>query len=443
MLLIYNLLLPVGLLAMAAGAWKKMRQRGGSPSDLWQRFGFFKKHDLSRFRALQQGSRDTGGRVIWIHAVSVGEVGIAHKLVRELLKQHPALRFVMTSTTPTGRGLAVSLGQFGGKMQVIYSPVDGWFTVRRFLDAIKPQQLVLVEAEVWPNLVFAATRRGIGVTLVNARLSPRSEKRFRSLSLLARPIFSMLDRVCAQEPEDTARLAVAFGIPPEKLTCTGSIKFDMAGEAEPVEQIAQFRELLQQLPWSTDDPILLAASTHLNEELRIARIFTTLKVSFPRLRLILVPRHVERTDQIMLQLTQEALPFIRRSAPDPTHHASRVTPSILLVNTTGELRAWQHLATIVIVGKSFLTNGGQNPAEAAMAGKPVVFGPHMENFDALVRLLLAKGGAVQVKDLTELESALDRLLKDPAGTRQIALAGREALQEHDGSTRKTAALLLA
>ena len=355
---------------MAPGAWKKMRQRGGRASDLWQRLGFFTKHDRSRFRALQQGSNDTGGRVIWIHAVSVGEVGIAHKLVRELLTQQPGLRFVMTSTTPTGHGLATSLGQFGGKMQVLYSPVDGWFTVRRFLDAIKPQQLVLVEAEVWPNLVFAAMRRGIPVTLVNARLSPRSERRFRSLSFLARPIFSMLDRVCAQEPEDTARLAVAFGIPPEKLTCTGSIKFDMAGEAEPSEQIAQFRELLQQLPWSADDPILLAASTHPNEELRIARIFIKLKASFPRLRFILVPRHVERTDQIMLQLTQEALPFIRRSAPDLTHHASPITPSILLVDTTGELRAWQHLATIVIIGKSFLATGGQNPAEAAWPASP-------------------------------------------------------------------------
>jgi 3-deoxy-D-manno-octulosonic-acid transferase len=419
-----------------------MRLRGGSPSDLWQRFGFFNQHVLSRFRALQQGSRDTGGRVIWIHAVSVGEVGIAHKLVRELLRQDPGLRFVMTSTTPTGRGLAASLGQFGGKMLVIYSPVDGWFTVRRFLDVIRPQRLVLVEAEVWPNLVFAATARGIPVTLVNARLSARSEKRFRSLRLFARPIFSMLDRICVQEPEDTARFAITFGVPPQKLVCTGSIKFDMAGEAEPTDQIAQFRELLQQLPWSADDPVLLAASTHLNEELHIARIFNKLKAAFPRLRLILVPRHVERTDQIMLQLTQEALPFIRRSEPDLTSHSSRITPGILLVDTTGELRAWQHLATIVVIGKSFLASGGQNPAEAVMAGKPVVFGPHMENFEALVRLLLAKGGAIRVKDMAELESALLGLLKDAVNARRMAGAGREALHAHEGSTRMTASQLL-
>src|SRR4051812_44764587 len=203
-LLIYNLLLPLGLLAMAPGAWKKMRQRGGRISDLWQRLGFFNREE----RANLQKLRSEAG-VFWIHAVSVGEVGIAAKLMRELLSQRPALRFVLTSTTPTGFRLAAKLEQdHAGILVALYSPVDGWFTVRRFLNAIRPKRLVLVEAEVWPNLVFAATRRSIRVTLVNARLSERSERRFRSLRFIACPVFSMLERVCVQEPEDTARFEI-------------------------------------------------------------------------------------------------------------------------------------------------------------------------------------------------------------------------------------------
>jgi 3-deoxy-D-manno-octulosonic-acid transferase len=414
-----------------------MRLRGGSPSDLWQRFGFFTADQLARLRALP-----TADGVFWIHAVSVGEVGIAAKLVHELLAQRAGLRFVLTSTTPTGYSLAVKLSdELGGKLLALYSPIDGWFTVRRFLGVIRPRRLVLVEAEVWPNLVFAATARGIPVTLVNARLSTRSEKRFRSLRFLARPIFAMLDRICVQEPEDTARFAIAFGVPPQKLVCSGSIKFDMAGDSEPLVQIAEFRELIARLGWSPDDPVLLAASTHPGEEIELARVFARLAKSVPVLRFIIVPRHVERTGTIVDELARSGFTVTRRSEmempPSGIQH-----PDILLVDTTGELRAWQHLATIVIIGKSFLANGGQNPAEAVMAGKPVVFGPHMENFEALVRLLLAKGGAVRVKDMAELESALLRLLKDGDSARCIAEAGREALQVHEGSTRATAAVLL-
>lgn len=423
---------------MAPGAWKKMRLRGGSPSDLWQRFGFFTAEQLAKLRALQSGDG-----VFWIHAVSVGEVGIATKLVHELLAQRAGLRFVLTSTTPTGHSLAIKLsGELGGKLLALYSPIDGWFTVRRFLSVIRPQRLVLVEAEVWPNLVFAAKARDIRVTLVNARLSARSEKRFRSLRPFARPIFSMLDRICVQEPEDTARFAITFGVPPQKLLCTGSIKFDTTCDAEPTVQIAQFRELIASLGWRPDDPVLLAASTHPGEEIALARIFTLLAKSIPALRFIIVPRHVERTRTIMDELARDGFTVTRRSELAIPHSDTEHPSSLLLVDSTGELRAWQHLATIVVIGKSFLATGGQNPAEAAMAGKPVVFGPHMENFEALVRLLLAKGGAIRVKDVPELESALLGLLKDAGSARRLAEAGREALHAHEGSTRMTASHLL-
>jgi 3-deoxy-D-manno-octulosonic-acid transferase len=160
----------------------------------------------------------------------------------------------------------------------------------------------------------------------------------------------------------------------------------------------------------------------------------------PGLRLVLVPRHVERTARIGEELRAMNVAAVTRSTVDTT---PLVPASVLLVDTTGELRAWQHLATVVIIGKSFLTTGGQNPAEAAMAGKPVVFGPHMENFDALVRVLLARRGAVQVADFAGLEDALRGLFQDPVLARKTAEAGREALKSHEGSTRRTVAHLLA
>ena len=440
-MLIYNLLLPLGLLVMAPGALRKMLLRGGRASDLRQRLGFFKREQIEALQTLQ-----SRGDVSWIHAVSVGEVGIAAKLVRELLAHQPGLRFVLTSTTPTGCTLAEKLSQdLPGTVVALYSPVDTRSTVRRFLQAIRPKGLVLVEAEVWPNLVFAASSEGIPITLVNARLSMRSQRRFRALRFLARPIYGMLDRVCVQEPEDTARFAITFGIPPEKLVCTGSIKFDTIGDSEPSEQVAELREHVAGLGWD-DDPILLAASTHAGEELALARIFAPLKTALPSLRLILVPRHMERSAEIIQELAQVSLVPVRRTQ---LRVAGSVSPfrypatSVLLVDTTGELRAWQHLATVVVIGKSFLAKGGQNPAEASVACKPVVFGPHMENFESVVRLLLKKNGAVQVENFAALEPTLLRLLADEDECRSIGLNGRDALQAHDGSTRRTAELLLA
>jgi 3-deoxy-D-manno-octulosonic-acid transferase len=447
-LFLYNLMFPLALLAMLPGAIKKMKARGGRWSDLWQRLGFFEprmREELTRFRER--------GPVVWVHAVSVGEVGIAAKLVRELARRQPALGVVLTSTTPTGIAQARQLAQeLPGVVLPLYSALDGWFTVRRFLGAIRPQQVVLVEAEVWPNLVSAASRRGIAVSLVNARLSPRSERRYRSLRAVVGPVFRLLTRVLVQEPEDVARWT-SLGMPGTRVICTGSVKFDQAGDQEPTAQIAAFRALLLLAGVSGDRLVLLAASTHAGEEVELARVFLQLRARHPALYFILVPRHVERAPEILSDLAALGLHVRLRShlggletekerLAETEEAPPQEGPGCLLVDTTGELRAWQALATLVVVGKSFLATGGQNPAEAVMAGKPVLFGPHMENFDALVRVLLARGGAVQVPDFAALEQELDAMLREPARADRIAEAGHDALQAHKGATSRTADLLL-
>lgn len=446
-LLLYNLLYPPALLFMAPSALRKMKARGGKWSDFRQRLGFFDGATRKKIQALAAPR----GRW-WIHAVSVGEIGVASKLIHELLnrkfEERPGV--VLSTTTPTGHAEARKLAaNFPESVQVIYNPLDLWFGVRRCLNLIKPDRLVLVEAEVWPNLVAAACRRNIEVSLVNARLSPRSERRYQRVLPWVRPIFSMLSRVFVQEPADVARWE-KLGVARDGIVHSGSIKYDTAGQREPLEQAARLGGMLREIGWSPDEPVLLAASTHAGEEAAIAAVFDRLRKSLVRLHLILVPRHAERAVEVLAELEASGFRVIRRSNLGLGQHASRITddrsgimgPDILLVDATGELRAWQHHATAVVMGKSFLGIGGQNPAEAIMAGKPVLFGPHMENFSSLVRQLLAAGGAVQVADFAELERKLADLLQQPGAAAQLAAVGAEALRVHEGATARTVSALL-
>lgn len=423
------------MLLMAPGALRKMKARGGKAVSLWQRLGFFDADLKRKIAALHER-----GPVWWMHAVSVGEVGVATRLIKELISQRNNLSIVLSTTTPTGYALAENLAaESAGAVIPIYNPLDGWFIVRRCLRLIAPQRLILVEAEVWPNLLFAAKQWGMEVVLVNARLSPRSERRYGRVLPLVRPIFSMLTRVFVQENEDIVRWE-KLGVSHAAIICSGSIKYDTAQQTEPLEQVAKLGLLLQRIGWSSDDPVLLAASTHAGEEAAIADVFSYLRSAILNLHLIIVPRHAERANLVEMELQNLGLVVTRRSMIKP--ETETMLSDCLLVDTTGELRVWQHHGTVVIVGKSFLSKGGQNPAEAITAGKPVIFGPHMENFTPLVRQLLAARGALQVRDFLELQSRLHELFKDSKGIHQMAVNGLEALRVHAGATARVASALL-
>ena len=431
-LILYNLCLPFGLVAMVPGALVKMRKRGGKWSDFSQRFGSYGTTTLVALEALP---RDRGR--FWVHAVSVGEVEIAKKFITPLLLAREDCGVVITTTTPTGCALARDFAaRHAGRVVALYSPVDLPFVVRRAIDAIVPTQLVLVEAEVWPNLVSTMHSAGIPISLVNARLSPRSERRYHRLGFLVRPIFGLLDRVLVQDPEDVARWS-ALGIQPDRILRSGSVKFDPEGVSTSDSRLAAFRALLTNAGWIQDDPVLLAASTHAGEEVEIARVFQRLKMEMPALRLIIVPRHVERTPEVVEQLRGISLQPVLRT--DLEKHA--VVSECVIVNTTGELRAWQHLASVVVVGKSFLATGGQNPAEALMASKPVVFGPHMENFADIARTFLDQHGAVQVGSDGELADTLAALLDDPMRRATLGATAKGIVEANRGATARTLAVL--
>ena len=430
-LFLYNLLLPVALLLMLPSALVKLRRRGGRWQDLAQRFGRLSPEQRAALNALPQ-------RRFWLHAVSVGEVGIAAKLIPLLLARAPELGVVLTTTTPTGHALARECAaRHPGRVVVLYAPVDlpglGSWPLR----AARPEQLVLIEAELWPNLARAAKRRGLRLSLVNARLSARSERRFQRFGFFIRPVFGLLDLVLVQEEADRARFA-ALGVAPERIERSGSIKFDPAGAAADPRQVEALAGLLTEGGLRPDQPVLLLASTHPGEEILLAGVWQRLRARFADLALLIVPRHVERTGEILQALEAAGIGARRRSQP-----AAGPSEPVLLIDTTGELRAWQALATLVVVGKSFLATGGQNPAEAVLEKKPVLFGPHMENFEALVSLLLRQGGAIQVADAAALRQELARLLGDADARAACGEAGCAALLAHAGATEQTVRRLAA
>jgi len=429
-LLVYNLFFPLVFLALLPGFLRRMLRRGGFRENFGQRIGRYRAEIRARF---------SPGRWWWIHSISVGETLVALKLARELRRRDPGLRIVVTVTTSTG--FALALEARADWLEVLYNPIDARGIVAAALDLIRPERLILIEGEVWPNLLAECHARRIPVALVNARLSPRSERRFLKVRYWVAPIFELVEQVCVPETTDLRRWQ-QLGVRPERLHVTGSIKFDAVNETVPA-RTAEFRALLDALGVRADAPILVAGSTWAPEEKILADTFVALRREFRALFLIIVPRHVERAADILNELDRMGLRIDRRSVlPLP---ASAPCDG-LLVDTTGELRDWYALATVVFVGKSLpgiAEVGGQNPAEPAALGKPIVFGPHMENFAALVDLLRLHQAAVSIPDAATLTAAIRDLLQNPAKRAALGEQALAALTAHRGATNRTAELLFS
>jgi 3-deoxy-D-manno-octulosonic-acid transferase len=421
--LLYNLLFPLVLLLFLPRYVVKMLRRGNYRDKFGQRLGFYDAETRAR---LSPGAT-------WLHAVSVGEVMIALKLALRMKEREPALRAALTTTTTTGFALAQK--QAPDWIEVLYTPLDFWPIMRRAFGVIQPTRIVLVEAEVWPNLIAIARRRKIPLALVNARLSPRSEGRFHKFSFFVRPFFRKLDLIAVQEAEDVARWQ-SLGAVPDRIHQVGSIKYDPENV---VSHPDAPRAALQTFGIDAHRPILLAGSTHQGEEEILGRIYLELRQEFPDLFLIIAPRHVERASEISARLRALGLQATRRSEPGVRAEA----PDCLLLDTTGELRDWYSIATIVFIGKSLSARGGQNPVEAIVASRPVIFGPQMQNFAALARGLVAAGGALQPNDPPALTNTLRNLLRHPAERERLVRQAGAVLDRHRGATERTARLLAA
>jgi len=422
--LIYNLAWPFGLLLFLPGYLVKMFRRGGYREKFGQRLGFYDS-------AVRQ--RLAGKNPVWFHAVSVGEVAIALKLAREWKTREPGLLLVLTTTTTTGFALAQR--QFSSLGDVMYMPLDFWPIMRRGFGLINPSLIVLVEAEVWPNLMAEARRREIPVALVNARLSPRSEARFRRFQQFVSPLFRQLALISVAESEDVQKWS-ALGVDRARLRQVGSVKFD---SAELEEQMAVSATGIFHLSSLTaEDPVLLGGSTHHGEEDILADVFLRLRLRSPRLSLFLAPRHVERAREIRKKLEARGLDvrFVSEASTDP-----EARPHCIILDQTGQLPLWYGIATVAFVGKSLTAHGGQNPVEPIAAGVPVIFGPKMENFAQLAKELIAHDGAVEVHDARELQAAVARLLENPDARTSLVTKAEEVLARHRGATARTVDVL--
>lgn len=396
------------------------------------------------YRALRQGKYRHGwdaklrGRVqipetnqprVWFHAVSVGEVNLIGGLVAGLRQQRPDLDIVVSTTTVTGYELA--LKRFPAD-RVFYCPLDLSWAVRRTLRSVRPDALVLAELEVWPNLIRHARRRGASVAVINGRLSESSYRGYRRLRRWIAPTFARLSLVAAQDPTYADRFA-ALGTDPNAIRVTGSTKFDDAPTSRDTEAIHGFRRLLAVHP---GQEIFVAGSTQAGEEAIALQAYAALAARFPRLRLIIVPRHAERFDSVAAEVRRAGFRCRRRSElHEPAHDWDPRT--VVLVDSIGELRSWWGLATVAFVGGSIGSRGGQNMLEPAGYGAAVCFGPNTRNFRDIVHPLLQDRAARVVTDTASLAEFIAEMLSDPAQAARLGEAARRVILRHQGATERT------
>jgi 3-deoxy-D-manno-octulosonic-acid transferase len=362
---------------------------------------------------------------IWVHAASVGEVQAAAPLLENLLQDFPAFRLVVTTTTPTGSQRVRAL--FAGRVLHVYAPWDLPGSVCRFLDRTRPRLVVLMETELWPNLVHYCHARGCRIVLANARLSQRSADGYARIPGLARTVLAQLDAVACQFASDGERF-LSLGLPPHKLQITGSVKFDARPDAAAHTRAVALRERLG----DASRHILLAASTHPGEESHLLAALRALRDAGHSCLLVLAPRHPERCADVHASCVRAGWQVVRYSSSI----ALDSSDDILLVDTVGDLPALFGAASLAFIGGSLVPHGGHNAIEAAVWGVPVVSGPHMENFAAVSALLVDAGAMIMLADAQPLAATLARLLADEPRRQAMGNAGRQVVARNRGAQER-------
>lgn len=375
-----------------------------------------------------------GDRSIWVHAVSVGEVLSVRPLLAALRLRYPELRLVLSTTTMAGQQLARRSVREAD--EVFFFPLDFGPVVRRTLDVVKPRLFVTVETELWPVLLRECRRRGVRTMVVNGRLSSRSYPRYRLVRPFMRRVLQDVDRLCVQSDE-SARRFVDIGADVTRITVTGSLKFDA------VEAGAGVRgrdRVLRYFRISSGRPVLVAGSTMRGEEAAVLRAFRRVRASVPGTLLLMAPRHPERFDEVEQLCREEGWKTQRRTAL-----AIDAEPSadVIVLDTIGELATLYQLATVVFVGGSLVPTGGHNVLEPAVFGKPIVFGPYMDNFREIADACVAEQAAIRLDDERQLDGELVQLLTDPVKRARLGAAARALVDANRGANDRTMAVIEA
>ncbi len=425
---IYNILFFLAYMVLMPAYLLRMRRRGGYRQDFGERFGIY-----------APGKQPLLPGRVWVHAVSVGEALVALPLIQTLRAQRPDLRFLVSVTTSTGHALIHSRKHPDDVL--IYFPLDFPWIMRRVAARLRPSMLVLTECELWPNLLRYLNRNGVPVFIINGRISQRSYRGYRRVKPWFWRAAQWVSHFLVQTADDAARLK-ALGVAEGQITVTGSAKYDVPHPEPGLVEGA--RRVVAASGLNPDGALWVMGSTWPEEERVLVSVFKQLRKTYPLLQAILVPRHMERRQEVEQLLVSEDIPYVKRSdMENPSFERPSPPPALLLADTTGELQGYYSLATLVYVGKSLCGHhGGQNPIEPAALGKPVITGPNMENFPGVMEEMLAADAVVQVRDEVSLLEACCRLLGDQGAREALAERARSQVDSRRGVMARTAARIL-
>ena len=372
---------------------------------------------------------------IWIHAVSVGEVLTARPLISDLKRRYPNLRMFLSTTTLAGQQLARRNVQ--DVDAVFYFPFDLGIFVRRTLDLVRPRLFIMMETEIWPNLLRECHARGIKTAVVNGRLSARSYPRYRMVRAFMRRVLDQVDRFLVQS-EESARRFIDLGADPARVVVTGSLKFDSLELSSTALQARARDRVLRYFRVPSSRPVIVAGSTMKGEESAVLRAFRRVRANAPSTLLVIAPRNPERFGEVEQLVRSEGWKTAKRSdlAID-----SEPRVDVVVLDTIGELATVYQIGTIVFVGGSLVATGGHNVLEPAVFGKPIVFGPHMSNFAEIAEAFVSNGAGVQLADEHELDEAFLSLMSDPVRRARLGAAARALVEANRGANEKSVTVL--
>ena len=423
MILLYNIFFPLLFLLYLPFYLVHIFKRGGLTVEYWQRFGFFDKATKAKLRQLRNP--------VWLHAVSVGEAVAATTFLNVWKRQDPSLQIVYSCGTSTGFALAKK--KLPADAVCIYCPFDFWWAVWHALNLVKPSMLLIFEVEIWPNLLLQAHKRGIKLALVNGRLSDKSTKGYQRWRGFFGRLFRQFDALCLQSPEDAARLRSIIGDDPRIAVCD-TMKFDQVPDRTSQDKSPVLDKFFGP---DADRLVFTVGSTHEGEEETICTILANLKRDYPHLKTVRVPRHQERAAEVERVVIAHGLTCRCLQGGEGDEPVD-----VLLVNTTGELMDFYACCDLAFVGKSLDSQeGGHNMIEPAIFGKPVIYGPHIENFRAVGEFFREANASIELRNDAELEPTLRRLLDSSTERETLGQRARQLVEQRRGAIDRTISIL--
>ncbi len=393
--------------------------KGKAHKDFIQRFGILPRY--------LKGQRKDA---VWVHAVSVGEVKATESFIRRLKESLPGQRIILSTTTKTGFEAAKKI--FGDSIPRFYFPLDFHFIVEKTLKFINPLLFILFETEIWPNLIISLSNRSVPILLVNGRISDKSFRGYRLIKPLFAITLKKIDRFLMQTEEDARRIKL-LGAPAGRVKVCGNVKYDIdINPKSEIQNQKQIQNSKSKIGINEDEKLIICGSTHKGEEGILLEAYRELLKDFHNLRMLIAPRHIDRTDDIEKLCGKYGFESMRLSKIDPQPTTRNPQP-ILILDTIGQLSQLYSLATIVFMGGSLIKRGGHNIIEPARFARPIIFGPYMNNFRDMANRFLSKGASIMVKDRHRLKESIRSLLKDKARIADIGKRAAFLVEENKGA----------